>query len=150
LRYLFKDDLLIRGANGLQPTGHALFLHPGVQSVLADIRSIVSAGNVFDPATTSRSFRLSMSDAMSVETLPLIVRRIRHEAPNIDLVISASGPQQSCQRIADDEVDLAIGVIPHPPKELRSRELYRDTLICVADKRNKRLTNGRMNLQAYL
>ena len=42
LRYLFKDDLLTRGPNGMQPTGRALSLHPGVQSVLADIRSIVS------------------------------------------------------------------------------------------------------------
>jgi DNA-binding transcriptional LysR family regulator len=150
LRYLFKDDLLTRGPNGMQPTGRALSLHPGVQSVLADIRSIVSTGNVFDPATTSRAFRLSMSDAMSVEALPFIVRRIRRDAPSIDLVVSTSGPQESCRRIADDEIDLAIGVFPHVPKELRSRELYRDILICVADKRNKRLKNGRMELQAYL
>ena len=87
---------------------------------------------------------------MSVEALPLIVRRIRREAPNIDLAISTSGPQESCQRIADDEIDLAIGVYPHVPQDLLSRELYRDTLICVADKRNKRLKNGRMELQAYL
>ena len=104
--------------------------------MLADIRSIVSTGTEFDPATTQRTFRLSMSDAMSVEALPSIVRRIRRDAPNIDLVISTSGPQESCSRIADDDIDLAIGVFPHVPKELFSRQLYRDTLICVADKRN--------------
>jgi DNA-binding transcriptional LysR family regulator len=150
LRHMFRDELLIRGPHGMQPTGRALSLHPGVQSVLADIRSIVSTGNVFDPANTARTFRLSMSDAMSVEALPAIVRRIRREAPNIDLVISTSGPQESCRRIADDEIDLAIGVFPHVPKELLSRELYRDTLICVADKKNPRLRHGRMELQAYL
>ncbi|MFZ5693628.1 MAG: LysR family transcriptional regulator [Pseudomonadota bacterium] len=150
LRHLFKDDLLVRGAHGLQPTGRALSLHPQVQSVLADIRSIVSTGTEFDPATTQRTFRLSMSDAMSVEALPAIVRRIRRDAPNIDLVISTSGPQESCSRIADDAIDLAIGVFPHVPKELFSRELYRDTLICVADRKNRRLKNGRMTLEAYL
>jgi hypothetical protein len=41
------------------------------------------------------------------------VRRIRRDAPDIDLVISTSGPQESCSRIADDEIDLAIGVFPH-------------------------------------
>lgn len=150
LRHLFKDELLSRGPEGMTPTGRALSLHPGIQSVLADIRSIVSTGYVFDPATTSRTFRLSMSDAMSVEVLPLIVRRMRREAPNIDLVINTSGPQESCQRIANDEIDLAIGVFPHIPNDLRSRKLYRDTLLCVADKRNKRLKNGRLDLQAYL
>jgi DNA-binding transcriptional LysR family regulator len=150
LRHLFKDELFTRGPHGMQPTGRALSLHPSVQSVLADIRSIVSTGNHFDPATTSRTFRLSMSDAMSVEALPHIVRRIRSEAPNIDLVIGTSGPQESCRRIADDEIDLAIGVFPHVPKDFRSRELYRDTLVCVADRRNERLKDGRMDLQAYL
>jgi LysR family transcriptional activator of mexEF-oprN operon len=150
LRYLFKDELLARGPHGMQPTGRALSLHPAVQSVLAEIHSIVSTGHAFEPAKTSRTFRLSMSDAMSVEALPSIARRIRREAPNIDLTISTSGPQESCRRIADDEIDLAIGVIPHVPKDLASREFYRDTLICVADKRNKRLKKGRMDLQDYL
>lgn len=150
LRHLFKDEILIRGPNGMQPTGRAQSLHPYVQSVLADIHSIVGSIDAFDPAVTPRTFRLSMSDAMSVEALPLIVRRIRREAPNIDLLISTSGPQDSCRRIADDEIDLAIGVFPRVPGELRSRELYRDTLICVADRRNKRLKDGRMELQAYL
>lgn len=150
LRHLFKDELLVRGPHGLQPTGRALSLHPQVQSVLADIRSIVSTGIEFDPATTQRTFRLSMSDAMSVEALPSIVRRIRREAPDIDIVISTSGPQESCARIADDGIDLAIGVFPHVPKDLFSRQLYRDTLICVADKRNARLKSGRMTLEDYL
>ena len=150
LRYLFKDDLLARGPHGMQPTGRALSLHPAVQSVHAEIHSIVSTGHAFEPAKTARIFRLSMSDAMSVEALPAITRRIRREAPNIDLAISTSGPQESCRRIADDEIDLAIGIIPHVPQDLFSRELYRDTLICVADKRNKRLKKGRMDLRDYL
>jgi DNA-binding transcriptional LysR family regulator len=150
LRHLFKDDLLTRGPNGMQPTGRALSLHPGVQSVLAEVQSIVSTGTVFDPATTSRTFRVSMSDAMSVEVLPMVVRHLRREAPNIDLVISTSGPQDSCRRLVDDEVDLAIGVFPHVPKDFGCGTLYRDELVCIADRRNRRLKNGRMELQAYL
>ena len=68
---------------------------------------------------------------------------------NLSKVDSTSGPQESYQRIADDDVDLAIGVFPHLPKELFKRELYRDTLICVADKSNKRLRNGRLDLKAH-
>lgn len=150
LRYLLSDELLVRGPRGMQPTPRALALHPMVQGVLADVHSILSTTTTFDPAVTQRIFRLSMSDAMSVEALPQIIQRIRREAPQIDLVISTSGPQESCQRIADDKIDLAIGVFPHVPKELLTRELYRDTLICVADKRNKKLKNGRLDLKSYL
>jgi DNA-binding transcriptional LysR family regulator len=150
LRYLLDDEILARGSRGLQPTARAVFLHPLVKAVLGDVHSILSTTSAFEPASTRRTFRLSMSDAMGVDALPSIVRRIRREASGIDLVVSTSGPQESCRRIADDELDLAIGVFPHVPKELLSRALYRDTLICIADRRNPRLRNGRLDLKAYL
>src|SRR5262249_28334458 len=53
-------------------------------------------------------------------------------------------------RIADDEIDLAVGVFPHVPKGLLSRALYSDALICVADRRNPRLRKGRLDHKAYL
>lgn len=150
LRQLFGDELLVRGPRGMQPTARAVALLPAVQAVLADVHSILSTTADFDPAVTSRMFRVSMSDAMSVEALPLIMRRMRHEAPNIDLTISTGGPREACQRIADDEIDLAIGVYPNVPADLLTRELYRDTLICVADKRHPLLKRGRMDFAAYL
>ena len=105
LRDLLGDELLVRGPRGLQPTMRALALHPLVQTALADVHSILSTTAVFDPAVTRRTFRMSMSDAMSVEALPSIVQHIRQDAPGIDLAISTSGPQESYQRIADDDVD---------------------------------------------
>ena len=150
LRYLLKDDILVRGPRGMEPTVLAVSLHIPIRSVLANLHSILSSTTTFDPTQTHRTFRLSMSDAMSVEALPLIIQRLRREAPFIDLVISTSGPQESYQRIADDKIDLAIGVYPHLPSDFLSRELYRDTLICVADKRNKKLRNGRLDLESYL
>jgi len=150
LRVLFDDMLLIRGPRGMQPTLRALALHTPVKAALSDVQSILSSTTTFDPKTTRRTFRLSMSDAMSVEALPSIVRRIRRDAPHVDLLISTGGPKESCQRIIDDDLDLAIGVYPHVPDDVLSRELYRDTLICIADKHNTRLKNGRMVLKAYL
>ena len=93
LRDLLGDELLVRGPRGLQPTMRALALHPLVQTALADVHSILSTTAVFDPAVTRRTFRMSMSDAMSVEALPSIVQHIRQDAPGIDLAISTSGPQ---------------------------------------------------------
>jgi DNA-binding transcriptional LysR family regulator len=150
LRTLLDDEVLARRPRGLQPTARAVSLHPLVKAVLADVHSLLSTTAAFDPATTRRTLRLSMSDAMSVDALPSIARRIRRDAPGLDLVVGTSGPQESCRRIADDEIDLAVGVFPHVPKDLLSRALYRDTLICIADRRNNRLRNGRLDLKAYL
>jgi DNA-binding transcriptional LysR family regulator len=102
LRTLFDDNLFVRGPNGMQPTSRALAVYPQVRDVLASIHSLLSSTTEFDASKSSRTFRLSMSDAMSVEALPFIIRRIRRTAPNIDIVITTSGPQESCHRLAED------------------------------------------------
>lgn len=150
LRVVFGDPLLRRGPRGMEATERALSLREPVKAVLAEIHSIVSTKIVFDPATTRRTFKLSMSDAMNVEALPLIVRNLRKTAPNIDLLVTTSGPREACARILNDEVELAIGVFPHVPAEVMRRELYRDVLVCVADKNNPRLKRGRMDQESYL
>lgn len=150
LRAMFGDPLLRRGPRGMEPTERALSLREPVKAVLAEIQSIVSTRMIFDPATTQRTFKLSMSDAMNVEALPLIVRSLRKVAPNIDLLVTTSGPRDACARVLNDEVEIAIGVFPHVPAGLKRRELYRDELVCVADKNNPRLRRGRMAEAAYL
>ena len=150
LRIMFGDPLMRRGPRGMEPTERALSLQQPMKGILANIHSIISTKLAFDPATTKRTFKLSMSDAMSVEALPLIVRKLRKHAPNIDLLVTSSGPKDACARIINDEVEIAIGVFPHVQPELLRRELYRDELICVADKNNPLLRRGRMDEKSYL
>lgn len=150
LREIFGDPLVIRKGAGVMPTPRGLALQEPTRTFLAQARSILDKSPVFDPATSTRKFRISMSDAMSVEALPLILQQLRSQAPGIDLTISTSGPRQSCEWVRADEVDMAIGVYPRLLPGLHSRELYRDTLVCVADRNNKKLKNGRLDLKAYM
>jgi len=150
LRIMFGDPLMRRGPRGMEPTERALSLQQPMKAILANIHSIISTKLAFAPATTKRTFKLSMSDAMSVEALPLIVRKLRKTAPNIDLLVTSSGPRDACARIINDEVEIAIGVFPHVPPELLRRELYRDQLVCVADKNHPLLRHGRMDEKSYL
>src|SRR5450631_1395175 len=150
LRIMFGDPLMRRGPRGMEPTERAISLQQPMNGILANIHSIISTKLAFDPARTKRTFKLSMSDAMSVEALPLIVRRLRKCAPNIDLLISSSGPRDACARVANDEIELAIGVFPHKQEEFRNRELYSDTLVCVADRKHPLLKHGRMDEKSYL
>jgi DNA-binding transcriptional LysR family regulator len=150
LRIVFGDPLLRRGPRGMEPTERALTLREPIKAVLAEIHSIVSTRIIFDPATTRRTFKLSMSDAMSFEALPPILRALREKAPNIDLLVTTSGPTETCARILNDEIELAIGVFPHVPPEIARSELYRDVLVCVADGNNPRLKRGRMDERSYL
>src|SRR5215213_5491251 len=126
-REVFDDPLLRRGARGMEPTDRAFALHGPLKTLLAEIQVLLRTKAAFDPNTAVRSFKISMSDAMSVELLPTITREVRRCAPNVDLLISTSvGPRAACLRVSNDDVELAIGVYPEVPAELRRRELYRD------------------------
>jgi DNA-binding transcriptional LysR family regulator len=150
LRALFNDPVLVRTASGMSPTTLAISLQPKIARILANVHSVLSAATEFDPLVTKRTFRIAMSDAMIIEGLPFILRNIRRTAPNINLEISSAGPLESCGRVVDDAVDLAIGVFPDLPENIQREELYRDKLLCLTDRRHKKLKHGRLSMKEYL
>src|SRR5450432_794202 len=85
LREVFDDPLLTRKGAGMIPTPLGLSVQEPTRTLLAQARSILNQSQAFDASTSARTFRLSMSDAMSVEALPLILQQLRRHAPGIDL-----------------------------------------------------------------
>src|SRR5271168_883286 len=62
LRELFDDELLTRGPIGMQPTPRALALADPVRIALAQIETLVSPEQAFEPATAERVFRIGLPD----------------------------------------------------------------------------------------
>jgi DNA-binding transcriptional LysR family regulator len=150
LRAQFDDPLLVRDGSEMAPTTTALRLQGPVGDLIAGAQSLFTIGNRFEPTRDARAFRLAMSDAMTIEALPAIVAAIRSEAPRVDLKVERGGPNYSCSLLAEDQADAALGVIPKLPRDLRSAELYRDELVCIADRANPFLKKGRLTFEAFL
>jgi DNA-binding transcriptional LysR family regulator len=72
LRRQFADPLFVRTATGLEPTDLALRLYPDVRVGLEVIDSAVSGVSTFDPATSSRAFRVLATDLGEVALLPSV------------------------------------------------------------------------------
>jgi DNA-binding transcriptional LysR family regulator len=140
----------MRDGSQMVPTAVALRLQGPVTDLIAGAQSLLTIGNRFDPSTDARTFRLAMSDAMTIEALPAIVTAIRAEAPRVDLMVERGGPNYSCSLLTENRADAALGVIPHLPRDLRSVELYRDELVCIVDRANPFLVEGRLPFDAFL
>ena len=84
LREALGDDLLMRKGRGLEPTVRALELWPAVQEALQKLQTSL-APSVFDPATATTSFVLTMADATAAELMPGLVDVITREAPGVTL-----------------------------------------------------------------
>lgn len=132
LRHLLGDPLLLRGKGGFQPTARALALARPLAEALQSVRCVLG-GAVFEAATAQRVFRLAMSDYGAALVLPALLRRLRVEAPGIDLAISYASRPTVMAGVQDGELDLALGVFPQLPEQLHRETLFEETFVCALD-----------------
>ena len=132
LRHLLGDPLLLRGKGGFQPTARALELARPLAEALQSVRSVLG-GAVFEAATAQRVFRLAMSDYGAALILPALLRRLRVEAPGVDLAISYASRPAMIAGVQDGEIDLALGVFPQLPEHVHRETLFEEKFVCALD-----------------
>lgn len=123
LRAHYCDPLFVQVSGGMMPTPFAEAMAPRLAQSLAEIRQISAARAMFEPATTSRCFRVAMSDASHLTLLPHLFAALRAEAPLVRIEacpIDAS----LAERLACGAADIAIGSIPGLGGGFYQRVLY--------------------------
>ena len=148
LRDLLGDPLLVRQGGGLVATARALELAAPLADALAQVQSLL-APNRFDPASARRTFRLAMSDYGAALLLPGLVRALREQAPGIDLAITHASREGMQEGVLSGEIDLAAGVFPDLPAELRSTPLFEEHYACLVD-RDSLSADATLDLPTYL
>lgn len=148
LRDLLGDPLLVRAGSGLVPTARALELAAPLAEILAQVQSLL-APNTFDPASARRTFRIAMSDYGAAIILPGLIRTLRTEAPGIDLQISHASREGMVEGLLNGDIDLAAGVLPELPGDLRSTPLFEERYVCLLD-RQSLPAGGVLDLPTYL
>lgn len=148
LRDLLGDPLLVRQGGGLVATARALELAAPLADALVQVQSLL-APNRFDPASARRTFRLAMSDYGAALLLPGLVRALREQAPGIDLAITHASREGMQEGVLSGEIDLAAGVFPDLPAELRSTPLFEEHYACLVD-RDSLPAYGGLDLPTYL
>ena len=87
LRDLFNDPILVRTSDGMTPTDRALELQPMVRTVLAAAEQAILPKTEFEPANSSRIFRITASDYTESTLLPRLLEELLKQAPDIRLDI---------------------------------------------------------------
>ncbi|HXF45696.1 MAG TPA: LysR family transcriptional regulator [Burkholderiaceae bacterium] len=112
LRLQLRDPLFVRVAGGVAPTARADELAQAVERALATVQAALSQAERFEPQTSTRTFRLHMSDIGEGVFLPRLTQTVRERAPGVRLEVY----QLEAERIADaldrGKIDLAFGFLP--------------------------------------
>jgi DNA-binding transcriptional LysR family regulator len=104
LRRALGDDLLVRGPSGLALTSRAEEIAPHVAAIL-EAAKVIYRPPAFELSKVRRTLRLVGCDWHSVLFVPDLMKRIREQAPGIELSIE-SYTRDVFQRLAEGAVDL--------------------------------------------
>jgi DNA-binding transcriptional LysR family regulator len=108
LRSILKDPLFVRLPRGLHPTPLADDMAPALMDGLAVIRGGLER-KTFEPASSTRVFRIAMGDIAEVVHLPQLIRELRISAPHVRLqTVEIPGPELR-DALGEGEVDLGTG-----------------------------------------
>jgi DNA-binding transcriptional LysR family regulator len=112
LREALGDPLFVKTSGGMEPTSRARDICPHVRDVLHTIDKQLVAVPEFDPATSTREFRLALSDIGEGIYLPIAIRSIQEHAPSVSLRSVFMPPRDLEEAMAAGEVDMAAGYFP--------------------------------------
>ena len=85
LRKLFNDPLFVREGRGVTPTPLAESLRQPVHDALEQVRDVILRGEVFDPASFERTFRIMANDYVQATFLRSLIVRLAAENPGARL-----------------------------------------------------------------
>ncbi|MBV7573274.1 LysR family transcriptional regulator [Pseudomonas sp. PDM32] len=134
LRVLLGDDLLVRTGRGMRPTARALELKATVSLVLDQVRDELMSSESFNPAESTRSIILGLSEVGCFVLGARITKRVRTEAPNIQLKLTTLSTEVVEDALERGGADLALGPFECHRSTVFQRRLYERHYVCLAAK----------------
>lgn len=150
LRETFEDPLFVRGPKGLVPTPRAHSVVQAARPHLKHLQEGLLAGEVFDPATSTKPITLAVSDIAEMAFFPSIVEHFRRYAPRCAVTTVAASPEDIARGLENGAIDLAAGYYPALAlRNFRKRLLSQHGFACLLRAGHPRW-QPRLRTQDYL
>ncbi len=152
LRQQLGDPLFVRTPEGMQPTPRTDGLIATVREVLEGLRRLSEPEAVFDPAHSTREFRIFMTDASHITLLPRLFSQVHALAPQVRLE-AATMDASLVPALQSGEADLALGLVRGlevgQEAGFYQQALFDQDWVCLADAQHPRI-GSRFTLDDYL
>jgi LysR family transcriptional activator of mexEF-oprN operon len=141
LRTLFNDPLFVRVGHRMEPTARAEEIIRHLSPALDAMSIALSLSHDFNPATSTMTFRVGLSDDVEFGLLPPFLRAMRQEAPNIVVVVQHVDYWRIPDLLASGEITVGISQTRGLPANAKRKLLRRmHARVLRADHSDKPLT----------
>lgn len=134
LRYILRDEILVRGAHGMQPTPKALELAKPIREALQNIHKALQSSRGGTAPRSQKTFVVAMSDYSAKVALPGLVQEVRRLSPLTDIIVRHANMNEAQHLVETGQVDLAIGNFQARVSGVRVNEIAKDRFVCVASR----------------
>lgn len=147
LREVFDDPLFIRQSKGILPTNLAHEIAPKIEQAIRSIECVLTDEKI-NPVTYFDIINIAMSDYGEYLLLPSLYKTISQYNSNIQINIKRFYEKIDIMDFRRGDILLALGIIKEPSKELCSKHLFEEKVICVMNKHHP-LAKQRLTLKQY-
>jgi DNA-binding transcriptional LysR family regulator len=149
LRKQLGDELFVRAGSGMRPTPRAVTLAETARTMLDQVDRDVLDSGAFDLKHSEASFRLSMPDSAESLFMPRLMAHLAEHAPRTSVHIVSPLVLPLHERLANGEIDLAIGYFPAMEKDAYFRQaIFSHTYACIVRRGHPVAAQG-MSREAY-
>jgi DNA-binding transcriptional LysR family regulator len=149
LRKVLGDPLFVRTSQGMEPTPFALELAEPIRSALHLLRQTLNRDKHFDAATSTRTFRIVMTDIGERVFLPTLLERLSTVAPHVSVRTIQLPVKEMREALEAGEMDLAVGFIPDLTSGYYQQRLFTRSYVCIA-RTNHPEIGDTLSLEQYL
>ncbi|MBV8524305.1 MAG: LysR family transcriptional regulator [Acetobacteraceae bacterium] len=146
LRHLMKDELFVRGPEGMVPTARAQQIAGPVHEALAGLQ-IALEPQASEPEDIVTEFNLAFSSYIVFNLACLLVARIRADAPRIGLTIRLSSNLNILNELDNGSIDLAITRLIDGGERFRCVKVVSDRFVCVTRKNHPVVRRGLISME---
>lgn len=132
LRHLMRDDLFVRGPEGMRPTARALELEVPVRRALSELEDALDPVS-FDPAHAERTFTIATNDYMTMTLLPYLAGYLVAEAPGVNIHTSPI-EGRLFEKLDAQEADYGIMALSDVPDRFGRIDVGSDHFVCMMRK----------------
>lgn len=149
LRVLLDDPLLVRTGRSMQPTPRAQALAGPIRMALQQIEQSLTAGQTFDPASSSQHFNIALTDYVELICMPQLMRKLSDTAPGIRIDIHHLNPRLPVEALDSGDLDLVLGRFQDIPARF-SRQHWASETLQLAVRKNHPLVSNGVDLPLFL
>jgi len=131
LRAQYNDPLFVRTTRGMKPTALALLMAKPVADALRSLKSAFDLNVAFDPANSTRTFNMAMTDGAALFYLPRLHPYLQQSAPGVKLTVLQMPRDKYREALESGSADLALGQMPHRQSNFQQQHLFDDQLVCL-------------------